>query len=429
MAPKTRQPDIDDEPQRRESPVRHAHAVAAARHGRASSPGYLGLPQEEEQGTGADPEEETGEDEQGASAQSTGDSRSDMTRAPSRGRKSAERGEATKPSRARAGDDPGKPTRSTSKGTQGKKGAAKAKGDSSRAKAGARRRPSPAKATRSDADAGSRTSASKATRSGGGRKPKSKSKGAAASMAKASRSAGGKGAPPHRSGKSRSAQAAVKSKVAAVSDSLDGETGKHASKAARHLAAVLARRALGVGARAVRSAVGRAGSTGTGVLLERVRRLPIQRSIDVAVPIEIAWEQWMEFRHLPDGSHRLVDIERDGDRLRGELAGVSSRDWQAEVIDERENESFAWRSTEGSDSVGLLTFHELADRLTRLELDLDVRPVDLAEAASLTMRFADRRVEAELRRFKAHAELLSPDIYDELLASQNGGSGDEEETH
>src|SRR5436190_13953997 len=35
---------IDDRPEERESPVRHAHAVAASRHGRASAPGYLGLP-------------------------------------------------------------------------------------------------------------------------------------------------------------------------------------------------------------------------------------------------------------------------------------------------------------------------------------------------------------------------------------------------
>ena len=173
-------------------------------------------------------------------------------------------------------------------------------------------------------------------------------------------------------------------------------------------------------------ALSRAGVAGADALLERVQRMPIQQSIDVAVPCAVAWEQWMEFSYFPEGTHRVVEVERDGDGLRGQLDGLTSRDWEAEIIDERENESFAWRSTTGSDSAGLVTFHELAERLTRIELNLDVRPTDLAEAAGLTVRLADLRVRSELRRFKAHAELLSPDVYDELLGSSNGGPPQDE---
>ena len=56
MPTRTNSAEIDDRPELRESPVRHAHAVLASRHGRASSPGYLGLPVEEDQGEGADPD-------------------------------------------------------------------------------------------------------------------------------------------------------------------------------------------------------------------------------------------------------------------------------------------------------------------------------------------------------------------------------------
>jgi uncharacterized membrane protein len=182
----------------------------------------------------------------------------------------------------------------------------------------------------------------------------------------------------------------------------------------------MARRLLKRGARKAVHAISRAGGSGAEALTARVRRLPIQRSIDVAVPLEIAWEQWMEFEYFPEGAHRVNDVERDGDLLRGQLDGATSRDWEAEVIDERENESFAWRSCEGSDSAGLVTFHELSDRLTRIELNLDVVPLDLLEAASLATHLADHRVETELRRFKAHVELLNPDVYEELLSSDNG---------
>jgi uncharacterized membrane protein len=95
------------------------------------------------------------------------------------------------------------------------------------------------------------------------------------------------------------------------------------------------------------------------------------------------------------------------------------------VIDEREQESFAWRSTEGTDSAGLATFHPLSERLTRIELTLDVRPEDLGEAARLMLHIADRRVEEELRRFKADAELLNPDVYAELLGEDGATNGQE----
>ena len=177
------------------------------------------------------------------------------------------------------------------------------------------------------------------------------------------------------------------------------------------------------GTRAATHALTRAGSSSFDTLVSFTHRLPIQRAVDVAVPLEVAWVQWIELCHLPEGSHRVTEVERRGDHLWGRLDGATSREWEADVVDERKDESFAWRSTEGSDSAGLVTFHKLSDRLTRIELDLDVRPVDPLEAVALALRVADRRAESALRRFKADAELLNPDGYEELLASQNGEGG------
>jgi len=222
----------------------------------------------------------------------------------------------------------------------------------------------------------------------------------------------------------------VKRTISSVAELADGGLRKKAAGEGLHLVALLARHGARAGARATARtaarALSRAGAAGADALLERAHRMPIQQSIDVAVPAAVAWEQWMEFTYFPEGSRRVSDVERDGDTLEGQLDGLTSRDWQADIIDERECESFAWRSTKGSDSAGLVTFHELAERLTRIELNLDLRPTDLADAAALTLRLADHRVGSELRRFKAHAELLSPDIYDELLASHNGGAPDDE---
>jgi uncharacterized membrane protein len=140
-------------------------------------------------------------------------------------------------------------------------------------------------------------------------------------------------------------------------------------------------------------------------------RPPVQRAVDVAVPIRVAWREWMTLERLPEGTDVVTGIERDGD---GRLMGrIGSRPWKAQVLDQRPEESFAWQSSEGSDCAGLLTFHELGERLTRIELSLDLAPHRAFEALLIACRAADRRAEAELRRFKARVELISPDVYDQ----------------
>jgi uncharacterized membrane protein len=149
------------------------------------------------------------------------------------------------------------------------------------------------------------------------------------------------------------------------------------------------------------------------------RELPIQRSVDVAAPIDVVWDEWMRFEHVPEGTHRVLDVERDGDRLVGHVRG---KDWEAEIVEERIDESFAWHSVGGSDCSGLLTFHELATRLTRVQLHLDVIPGGITDSVELLLKVADRRAEAELRRFKAHVESLDPDEYPPASGSADGES-------
>jgi uncharacterized membrane protein len=140
---------------------------------------------------------------------------------------------------------------------------------------------------------------------------------------------------------------------------------------------------------------------------------PVQCSIDVAVPLRVAWEEWMKLDSLPEGAHRVHRIERDGDELFGQIDAAGQPEWRAEIIDERAADSFAWRSLAGSDCAGLITFHRLGDKLTRLELDLDALPMSPVQAMALNTPLAHRRTAIELRRFKAHVEFMNPDVYEQ----------------
>jgi uncharacterized membrane protein len=199
---------------------------------------------------------------------------------------------------------------------------------------------------------------------------------------------------------------------------------KVAKTAAKKAAKAMVRKTVEMGTNAVRRAADRAGEVGRSAVESGTNRLlPIQLSIDVAVPIHVAWEEWRSCGWLPEGVHRIVDVERDGDALIGHTAGPREVDWEAEIKDEREDESFAWLSVEGTDVAGLATFHQLSERLTRIELDLDVVPTNPSEAMMLALHVAHRRAEADLRRFKAHVEFINPDVY------ENGSGQGNEDDH
>jgi uncharacterized membrane protein len=192
--------------------------------------------------------------------------------------------------------------------------------------------------------------------------------------------------------------------------------------AAKKALGVVARKTAELGGDAVRQAADRAVvASRKAVEAAENHRLPIQLSIDVAVPIHFAWSEWISWGSLPEGVHRIEGVERDGDGLIGRVAGPRGGDWEAEIKDEREDESFAWRSVAGTDVAGLATFHQISERLTRIELDLDVVPTNPTEALTLATHLAHRHAAADLRRFKAHAEFISPDAY-ETDGRQNGNS-------
>lgn len=168
------------------------------------------------------------------------------------------------------------------------------------------------------------------------------------------------------------------------------------------------------------------GNNGALHLAQRLRPVPIQCSIDIAVPFDVAYGEWMKLEFLPEGVDRVEKITRRGDRLSGRIAGAMANGsrWRAEIREERPGESFAWRSVSGSDCLGLVTFHRLAERLTRLELELDVIPQGAAQAFELLTHISDRRAETDLRRFKAELERISPDDYPSLASD----AGDDSES-
>jgi uncharacterized membrane protein len=144
-------------------------------------------------------------------------------------------------------------------------------------------------------------------------------------------------------------------------------------------------------------------TSGTG----KGRRLPVQESVDVAVPLETAYNQFTQFEDFPKFMHRVEKLEqRDETHLvwHENIWGVR-REWEAEITDQRPNERIAWKSLGGTQTSGVVTFHRLSDRLTRIEVNLDFQPQGFLERTASGFRMSRRALKSDLMRFKAFVEM------------------------
>jgi hypothetical protein len=137
------------------------------------------------------------------------------------------------------------------------------------------------------------------------------------------------------------------------------------------------------------------------------RRMPVQQAIDVAVPVETAYNQWTQFEDWPEFMHRVTRVTMDDDCTVSFATKIwgKTKEFEAQIETQRPEERIKWRVSKGITHAGVVTFHELAQNLTRIEVSLDVDPGSLIEKAARGMRHVKRAVRADLHRFKAFIEM------------------------
>jgi uncharacterized membrane protein len=146
------------------------------------------------------------------------------------------------------------------------------------------------------------------------------------------------------------------------------------------------------------------GSKGGAPGVGKGRRMPVQQDIDIGVPLSTVYNEWTQFENWPQFMHRLVSASQQDEThvaFKTKIWG-KTKEFTAEIVKQRPDERIEWRVTEGVSHTGVVTFHELAPRLTRVEVNLDVEPGSMIEKAARGMRFVKRAVRADLARFKAH---------------------------
>lgn len=133
----------------------------------------------------------------------------------------------------------------------------------------------------------------------------------------------------------------------------------------------------------------------------------ITETVDVDVPISVAYDQWTQFETFPqfmEGVESVTQVNDTRNHWKVEVAGAT-REFDTEISEQHPEERIAWTTVGGDlEQAGVVTFHKLDENSTRVTIQMDWDPQGAIESAGAALGFDDRRVKGDARRFKEFIE-------------------------
>lgn len=129
-------------------------------------------------------------------------------------------------------------------------------------------------------------------------------------------------------------------------------------------------------------------------------------SVDVDVPVRMAYDQWTQFERFPEFMDGVESIQQlSDDRLHWvvDIAGVR-REFDTTITEQLPDERIAWTTTEGPTHAGVVTFHRIDDNTTRVTLQMDFEPEGFLENVGDKLGFVQARLRGDMDNFKKFIE-------------------------
>ncbi|MGX1273306.1 SRPBCC family protein [Streptomyces phaeoluteigriseus] len=128
----------------------------------------------------------------------------------------------------------------------------------------------------------------------------------------------------------------------------------------------------------------------------------IMEQIDVGVPLRTAYDQWTKYQDFSTFAKGVKSASRADDTSSDWQMKVfwSNRSWKAKTTEQLPDDRITWTS-EGAKGTtkGVVSFHRIADNLTRVLLVIEYYPVGLFEKTGNIWRAQGRRARLDLKNF------------------------------
>lgn len=163
--------------------------------------------------------------------------------------------------------------------------------------------------------------------------------------------------------------------------------------------------------------------------------LNIEKTVTVNKPVAEVYQFWRNFENLPSFMQHLATVQPDGPGrthwVASAPAGITF-EWDAETVEERENELISWQSLPGADvdNRGSVYFREApAGRGTEVKVKLEYYPpggVAGVAFAKLFNKVTAQQIKEDMRRFK---QVLEAGEIPTTEGQPHGQDAIEEEEH
>jgi uncharacterized membrane protein len=132
----------------------------------------------------------------------------------------------------------------------------------------------------------------------------------------------------------------------------------------------------------------------------------VEKSIDIDVPVRVAYDQWTQFESFPQFMDGVEEVRQLDDTHLHWRASVAGRrvEWDAVITEQIPDERVAWKATDGRANAGVVTFHRLGDAGTRVMVQIEHEADGVMEKVGSALGADSREVRNSLEAFKELVE-------------------------
>ena len=139
------------------------------------------------------------------------------------------------------------------------------------------------------------------------------------------------------------------------------------------------------------------------------KAIKVEKTVTINKPKEELYRFWHDFENLPSFMKHLKSVTVLSDKRSHWVANApmgASVEWDADIIEDRENEFISWASVEGADvdNSGFVRFKPApGDRGTEVKVVIEYAPPGGVVASALAKLFGEepeQQIGDDLRRFK-----------------------------
>ena len=137
--------------------------------------------------------------------------------------------------------------------------------------------------------------------------------------------------------------------------------------------------------------------------------IKVEKTVTINKPADELYRYWHNFENLPTFMKHLKSVKVHDQKRSHWIANAplgNSVEWDAEILEDRENEFISWASVEGADvdNSGFVRFQKApGDRGTEVKIVLEYNPPGGILGATVAKLFGEepeQQIGDELRRFK-----------------------------